>query len=99
MSLQLTGVLVEIEHVPPFKRDTFERAAFPRLHVLDGRTVYPVDIDPRTFDGVMPAVGARLQIDLSPRSFISRGAATIAWNLDAFRVLDASKPALAKTGS
>jgi hypothetical protein len=92
MSLQLTGTLVEIEHVPPFSRGDYTREAFPRLHVLTGRTVYPVDIDSRTFDGVMPPVGAELVIDLTARSYISRGQATLAWNLDSFRVRDA-KPA------
>jgi hypothetical protein len=92
MSLTLTGQLLEIEHVPPFERGEFKRPAFPRLHVLDGREVYPVDIDPRTFADALPSVGSRVEIALEPRAFVSRGNATIAYNLVSVRTQDAAKP-------
>jgi hypothetical protein len=83
--LQLTGQLVEIEHVPPFERGDFKRDAFPRLHILSGRTVYPVDIDPRTFADSLPAVHTFVQADITPRAFAAKGGANIAYNLLAVR--------------
>jgi hypothetical protein len=79
--LKLTGRLVEIEHVPPFERGDFKRDAFPRLHILAGREVYPVDIDVRTFSDALPGVEQPIEVELKVRAFAGKGGVRIAYDL------------------
>jgi hypothetical protein len=83
---KIIGTLLEIEQVRPrsFKRgdgELVELRGFPRLHVLEGRTVHEVDIDPDTFDGTLPAADKPVDVDVTVRAFNSKRGVQVIYDL------------------
>jgi hypothetical protein len=86
--LKIIGQLVDIDQTEvrsfPARegRDALEIPSHPRLHVLSGREVLEVHVDPRDYSGAIPSgVGQPVDLEVSYRVFNTKRGAQVQFGL------------------